>query len=101
MWSMCAIVVSWLLPTRKSFSKPTLALAKNTPNAQDVAMNIAEQLKEEGRVEGFASGQALALLKLLKLRFGAVSVKVERVISAAPRGCATIRSLPSARESRR
>jgi len=73
------------------------ALAKNTPKAQDIAMTIVDQLRQQGLEQGLeqgltqgleqgrTQGRALTLLKLLKLKFGTVSTDVERsVASAAP-----------------
>jgi|GEM_PF-340910 len=66
-------------------------LAEKSPDVQDLAMTIAEQIKqegivqgrEEGRVEGIVQGQALSLLKQLKLKFGSVPITVESDILAA------------------
>ena len=66
-------------------------LAEKSPDVQDLAMTIAEQIKqegivqgrEEGRVEGIVQGQALSLLKQLKLKFGSVPISVESDILAA------------------
>jgi len=41
------------------------------------------QGREEGRVEGIVQGQALSLLKQLKLKFGSVPISVESDILAA------------------
>ncbi|MDX2054438.1 MAG: Rpn family recombination-promoting nuclease/putative transposase [Polyangiaceae bacterium] len=62
-------------------------LAAKSPEVQDLAMTIAEQIKQEGlvqgRVEGRVEGQALSVLKQLKLKFGPVPSTTESAILAA------------------
>ncbi|MDX2054441.1 MAG: Rpn family recombination-promoting nuclease/putative transposase [Polyangiaceae bacterium] len=58
-------------------------LSEKNPQVQDLAMTIAEQLKQEGIAQGILRGQALSLLKQLKLKFGPVPSTTESAILAA------------------
>lgn len=60
------------------------ALAPYTSKAQDIAMNIVDQLRQEGRQEGQAEGRVLSVLKLMKLKFGPIPPEIEHTVSGAP-----------------
>ncbi len=64
------------------------ALAPYTSKAQDIAMNIVDQLRQEGqaegRQEGRQEGRVLSVLKLMKLKFGPIPADIEHTVSAAP-----------------
>jgi predicted transposase YdaD len=53
------------------------------PEAEELIMTIAEQLRQEGREEGREEGQRLTLLKLLRLRFHELPASALARIEAA------------------
>ena len=53
-----------------------LLAAVEEEDAREDIMNIADQLREEGRLKGLAEGQRRTLLRLLRARFGALPADV-------------------------
>jgi hypothetical protein len=50
---------------------------------EEVLMTTAEKLIAEGEAKGLAKGEAMLLLKLLRLKFGPVSQEVDALVSGA------------------
>lgn len=53
------------------------------PEAEEIAVTIAEQMHEEGRAQGRAQGRAEAVLKMLTLKFGSLSQADEGRVAGA------------------
>ena len=58
-------------------------MRKQAPEAEQAAMTIAEQLRQEGEARGRVKERVAMLTKLLTLKFGPLSSEHERVISEA------------------
>ena len=55
--------------------------ALDNENARRTAMTIAERLRQEGRLEGFQSGESQLIVKQLKKRFGYLSPAIEKKLN--------------------
>jgi hypothetical protein len=58
-------------------------IRQQLPKTEEIAMTIADQLRAEGRAEGEAKGRSQTLVKLMTLKFGALSAEHAAVIEAA------------------